>query len=80
MTTKYEILSALIDSQAEQHEDAVGWHYVLMGVMRDLQDNSTGVIADEELADAIYDRIATSTQVPSFDSTETAPPSPRAVN
>lgn len=67
MATKYEILAALLDAKADQFGDEMGWHHVTTGVLELLQANARGHLSNEELSEAIYERIADSTSVTSFD-------------
>lgn len=52
---KYDVLSALIDSQAKEQGDPTGWHHLLVGVVDELSIHHG---SEEDLSDAIYDRIA----------------------
>jgi hypothetical protein len=68
MPTKYEILASLIDSEAREIGDQSGYHHALVGVLRDLHEWEAGNYPANELADAIYNRLATVAHVESFDS------------
>lgn len=57
MASKYEVLSALVDAQADQWGDDAGWHHTIVGVINQI---STSHGSEEALADSIYDLIADS--------------------
>ncbi len=61
MTSRYEVLASLVNSAAEAHgTDELGYHHVLVGILRDLHAADRPEVTKAELADAIYDRIASS--------------------
>lgn len=56
MATKYDVLIALIEADHDRWGgDEMGLHHVIVGVVDEI---STSHGSEEELADAIYDRIA----------------------
>jgi hypothetical protein len=65
--TKYEILASLIDSEAKSMGDESGYHYALIGVLRDLHEWEAAKTSAEDLAEAIYSRLALVATVESFD-------------
>lgn len=64
MPTRYEILSALIESDSELRGDPNGYHHVVVDVVDELARQ--GSASRQELIDVLYDLIARSF-VPSTD-------------
>lgn len=55
MTTKYQVLSALINADAELRGDPSGYHHVLVDVVGEIARDRG---SPQELVDAIYELIA----------------------
>lgn len=71
MPDRYEILAALVDANADALGDQAGYHHVVVGILRDLHDWEAGrYSSDEDLANAVYDRIAAREVVQSFENGE----------
>ena len=59
MTSRYEVLATLVNSAADSHDaDDLGYHHVLVGILRELHSAENNETTKVELSDAIYDRIA----------------------
>ena len=56
-TTKYDLLAALIEAQAKESVDELGWHYLLMGVINRLGE-SYG--SEEALSNELFSFLADS--------------------
>lgn len=67
MADKYEVLAALMEAEAKEFGDQMGWHHVSVGVLRDLHDLANGVFTVEEFPEVIYDRLLASVGVKPFD-------------
>ena len=67
MPTKYEILASLIDSEAKSMGDESGYHFALIGVLRDLHEWEAASTSASDLAEAIYSRLALVATIESFD-------------
>ncbi len=57
MPTKYKILSALIDADAELRGDPSGYHHVLVDVVDEIAKPHA---SQQALVDALYDLVALS--------------------
>ncbi|MCU1508393.1 MAG: hypothetical protein JWQ12_658 [Glaciihabitans sp.] len=61
MTSRYEVLATLVESAANSHgADDLGYHHVLVGILRELHAAENDETTKAEMANAIYDRIADS--------------------
>jgi hypothetical protein len=63
-TTKYDLLSALIDAQAAESRDEAGWHHILGAVVGIISETHG---SEEALADSLFDYIADSVVVKNDD-------------